>query len=137
MGWTVRISKGKGHADDGMVLHGRVREVDSSGNNAVAAAADFGRRRVGNAVIDAHRNLSGVSGRWYPVILDLHRFFIAISRAVVNHDDRDPHGIVKVCLYLSLGVCSSFGNRQIFGVWGSNTLEIVQDLAPGAQVHWE
>ena len=27
--------------------------------------------------------------RWYPVILDLHRFFIAISRAVVSHDDRD------------------------------------------------
>ena len=23
---------------------------------------------------------------WYPVVLDLHRFFIAISRAVVNHD---------------------------------------------------
>ena len=32
------------------------------------------------------RNLSGVCGRWYPVFLDLHRFFIAISRAVVNHD---------------------------------------------------
>ena len=26
---------------------------------------------------------------WYPVVLDLHRFFIAISRAVVNHDGRD------------------------------------------------
>ena len=30
--------------------------------------------------------LDGVCGRWYPVILDLHRFFIAISRTVVNHD---------------------------------------------------
>ena len=47
------------------------------------------RRRVGNAVIDARRNLSGVCGRWYPVNLDFHRFFIAISRAVVNHDGRD------------------------------------------------
>ena len=28
----------------------------------------------------------GVCNRWYPVLLDLHRFFIAISRAVVNHD---------------------------------------------------
>ena len=36
--------------------------------------------------IDARRNLSGVCSRWYPVVLDLHRFFIAISRAVVNHD---------------------------------------------------
>ena len=59
------------------------------GNNAADEAADFGRRRVGNAVIEARRNLSGVCGRWYPVILDLHRFFIAFSRAVVNHDGND------------------------------------------------
>ena len=69
-----------------MVLGGRVRELDRLGNNAADDAADFGRRRVGNAVIDARRNLSGVCGRWYPVLHDLHRFFIAISRAVVNHD---------------------------------------------------
>ena len=43
------------------------------GNDAADEAADFGRRRVGNAVIDARRNLSGVCGRWYPIILDLHR----------------------------------------------------------------
>ena len=86
---TVRITKVEGHADEGMVLDGRVREVDRLGNNAADEASDFGRRRVGNAVIDARRNLSGVCVRWYPVILDLHRFFIAISRAVVNHDGRD------------------------------------------------
>ena len=85
---TVRITKVKGHADEGMVLDGRIREVDRSGNDAADEAADFGRRRVGNAVIDARRNLSGVCGRWYPVVLDLHRFFIASSRAVVNHDGR-------------------------------------------------
>ena len=56
---TVRISKVKGHADEAMVLHGQVREVDRLGNNAADDAADFGRRRVGNAVIDARRNLSG------------------------------------------------------------------------------
>ena len=83
---TVRISKVKGHADEDMVLNGRVREVDRLGSNAADEAADFGRRRDGNAVIDARRNLSGVCNRWYPVLLDLHRFFIAISRAVVNHD---------------------------------------------------
>ena len=55
------------------------------GNDA-AEAADFGRRRVSPAVIDARRNFSAVCGRWYPIVLDLHRFFIAISRAVVNHD---------------------------------------------------
>ena len=82
---TVRISKVKGHADHCVVLDGWVREVDRLGNDAADEAADFGRRRVGNAVIDARRNLSGVCGRWYPVLLDLHRFFIAFSRAVVNH----------------------------------------------------
>ena len=80
--YTVRISKVKGHAD--MVLHGQVRREDKFGNDAADEAAE--RRRVCPAVIDARRNLSGVCGRWYPVILDLHRFFIAISRAVVNHD---------------------------------------------------
>ena len=84
---TVRISKVKGHADDAMVLHGQVRQDDRLGNDAADEAADCGRRRVSPAVIDARRNLSGICGRWYPFILDLHRFFIAIARAVVNHDD--------------------------------------------------
>ena len=83
---TVRISKVKGHADEAMVRNDQVREADRLGNNAADEAADFGRRRVCNAVIDARRNLSGVCNRWYPVLLDLHRFFIAVSRAVVNHD---------------------------------------------------
>ena len=86
---TVRISKVKGHADDAMVLHGQVRQDDRLGNDAADEAADFGRRRVSPAVIDARRNLSGVCARWYPVVLDLHRFFIAISRVVVNHDGMD------------------------------------------------
>ena len=81
---TVLISKVKGHAVDGMVLHGQVRREDKLGNDAADEAADFGRRRVSPAVIDARRNLSGVCGRWYPVVLDLHRFFIAICRAVVD-----------------------------------------------------
>ena len=83
---TARVTKVKGHADEGVVLDGRVREVDKLGNDAADEAADCGRGRIGNAVIDARRNLSGVFCRWYPVVLDLHRFFIAISRTVVNHD---------------------------------------------------
>ena len=86
---TVRITNFEGHADEGMVLDGRVRQLDQVGYDAADEAADFGRRKVGHAVIDARRNLSGVCGLWYPVILVLHRFFIAISRAVVNHDGND------------------------------------------------
>ena len=65
---TVRITKVKGHADECMVLDGRVRDLDRLGNDAADGAADFGRWRVGNAVIDARRNLSGVCGRWYPEV---------------------------------------------------------------------
>ena len=71
------------------------------GNDAADEAADFGRRRVSPAVIDARRNLSGVCGLWYLVILDLHRFFIAGSRAVVNHDGMD--GIAPDPLVWSAG----------------------------------
>ena len=85
----VRITEVEGPADEDMVLDGRVREQDMVGNDAADEAADIGRGRVDHAVIDARRNLSGVCGRWYPVVLDLHRFFIAISRAVVNHDGTD------------------------------------------------
>ena len=80
---TVRVTKVKGHAGESMVLDGRVREVDRIGNDAADVAADFGRRR------GARRNLSGVCGRWYLVLLDCHLFYSAISRAVVNHDERD------------------------------------------------
>ena len=86
--WSRHCSLEVPHADESMVLDGRVGEVDRLGNDA-ADEADFGRRRVGPAVINARRNLSGVCGRWYNVIIDLHRLFIAISRTVVNHDGRD------------------------------------------------
>ena len=61
---TVRISKVKGNADDAMVLHGQVRREDKLGNDAADEAADFGRRRVSPAVIDACRNLSGMWCLW-------------------------------------------------------------------------
>ena len=72
---TVRVTKVKGHADEAMVGDGRVRELDRVGNNAADDAADFGRRRVPVAVIDARRNFAGVCGRWCPLPLTLHRFF--------------------------------------------------------------
>ena len=38
---TVRVTEVKGHADEDMVLHGRVREVDRFGNDPADEAADF------------------------------------------------------------------------------------------------
>ena len=86
---TVRITKVQGHADETVVRDGEVRELDRLRNNAADEAADFGRRRVDFPVIDARRILSGVCGRRHPVILTLHRFFIAISGVVFNHVDGD------------------------------------------------
>ena len=92
------------------------------GKNAADEAADFGRRSVGNAVIDARRNLSAVCGRCYPVFLDLHRFFTAISRAVVNHDGRD--GTAPDPMVWSAGaprVCPCcYGSCHV--VWSSKVL---------------
>ena len=85
---TTAISKVKGHADEGMVRGGRVRELDKIGNDMADRDADLGRRRVGAALVDDRRGISDACKRWYPIILDLHRFFIAISRAVVNDDGR-------------------------------------------------
>ena len=60
---------------------------------APCEAADFGRRRVPWWIIDARRDYSGVSARWRPVVLGLHRFILAIARAVVNHD-----GVAGLCI---------------------------------------
>ena len=84
---SVRISKVKGHADEAMVRAGTVRGLDKLGNDGADESADFGRRRVLWGVIDARRNLSGVCSWWRPLVLVLHRSFIATSRAVVHHDD--------------------------------------------------
>ena len=85
---TTSIPKVKGHADEGLVRGGRVRELDKVGNGMADRAADLGRRRVGAGVMDARRDLSNACRSWYPVIRDLHRFFISISRAVVDEDGR-------------------------------------------------
>ena len=61
-----------------------VRHVGRLGEYAADEAADFGRQRVEFQVIDARRNFSGVCNHWYPTVLDLHRFFVAISRVAVN-----------------------------------------------------
>ena len=57
------------------------------GTDKADEAADYGRRRVHERVIDARRHLSGVCGLRCPVVRDLHRFFIAIARAAVKDDD--------------------------------------------------
>ena len=61
---------------------GRVREVDRVGNNEADAAAALCRRRVYHARGVVTRSCA----RWYPIVRELHHFFIAIARSVVNND---------------------------------------------------
>ena len=83
---TVKVSKVKGHATPAMVASGDVRLEDLVGNNGADAAADLGRLRQRDDVITARRNLLRVRRLWYPIMLDLHRFMVAVSRIEVNYD---------------------------------------------------
>ena len=83
---TIKVSKVKGHATRATVDSGDVRFEDLVGNNGADAAADLGRLRQHDDVITARRDLLRVRRLWYPIILDLHIFMVAISRIEVNHD---------------------------------------------------
>ena len=85
---TVRVTKVKEHAEDVDVQQGRVRLVDQQGNAEADTAADLGRRHQSEVLIDARRRLLKARSHWYPVMIDLHRFMIAVARVSVNHDGR-------------------------------------------------
>ena len=63
-------------------------ETDEFGNDMAGEAADLGRHRVDADVIAARNSFAGACRDWYPVTRDFHRFFIAISRAIVNDDGK-------------------------------------------------
>ena len=86
---SVKVSKVKAYVADAMVSGGRVRREDKEGNDAADVAADFGRLRQSEVVIDALRNLLRVKKEWYRKMLVLHRFMIAIAREALNHGEGD------------------------------------------------
>ena len=85
---TVRVTKVKGHAEGVDVQQGRVRLADQQGNSEADAAADLGRRHQSEVLIDARRRLLKAHSLWYPIMLDQHRFMIAVARVSVNHDGK-------------------------------------------------
>ena len=78
----------KGHATEADVEQGRVREDDEVGNAEADTAADLGGWHQSEAVWDAKRALLNARERWFPIMLQLHRFMVAVSRVSVNHDER-------------------------------------------------
>ena len=91
-GWRVRVlltfSEVKEHADEGMILDCRGRELDRIGNNFADQAADYGRRGVDASVTDARRGFARACRHWYRLFCHLHRYFIAIPRTVVDGNGR-------------------------------------------------
>ena len=90
-----------------MVAVGRVRVEDRIGNDLVDRAADSGRRRVSDLVIDVRRRFLSACSSWYPIVLDLHRFVIAIARAVVNED-----GCAGVALHPTVWSCGGPAKKR-------------------------
>ena len=91
---TVRVAKVK--AEDVDVQQGRVRLVDQQGNAEADTAAHFGRRHQSEVLVDARRRLLTARSHWYPSMLDLHRFMIAIARVSVNHDGRGGTALIPL-----------------------------------------
>ena len=59
---------------------------DWLGNAEADTAADLGGRHQLELVMDDRRALLNARAHWYPIIQQLHRFMIAVSRVAVNHD---------------------------------------------------
>ena len=85
---TVRVIKVKGHAEDVDVQLGRVKLEDQVGNAEADTAADLGRRHQSEVLIDARRRLLKACSYWYPIMLDVHRFMIAVAWVTVNLDGK-------------------------------------------------
>ena len=69
-------------------MFSRVRLEDQMGNAEADTAADLGRRHQSEVLIDARRMLLKVRSHWYPIMLLLHWFMIAVARVTVNHDGK-------------------------------------------------
>ena len=93
---TVRVTNVEEHASEADVEQGRVREEDRLGN--AEAAANLGRRLQSEVVMDAGRSLLNAWEQWYPFILQLHRFTVAVSWVSVNHNDRGGSATDHPCL---------------------------------------
>ena len=81
----VLVTKVKGHATDADVEQGRVRAEYKFGNDEADTAADLGWRHQSETITDARRVLLNAREFWCPIVLQLHRFMVAIVQASVNH----------------------------------------------------
>ena len=86
---------------------------DKFGNAEADTAAHLGRRCQSEEVMDVRRTLSGVRSFWYLVMLQLHRFIIAISRVSVDRDGRGGTALTRSCGIRRVGLSNE---RLVFGL---------------------
>ena len=111
------------HATEADVVLSRVRAEDRLGNIEADAAADLGRRHQSKAVMDVRRALVNAGDLSCPIMLQFHRFMVAVSRVSVNHDGRgfsapdplvwDQGSRIKQC---SVGVRVNVGLAMLPGL---------------------
>ena len=80
-----------------MIAEGKVRREDKEGNDAADIAADFGRLRQPANVIDARRGFLNIKKEWYPRLLSLHRFMVAIANESLNISENSGSVIDPLC----------------------------------------
>ena len=83
---AVGVAKVKGHATEAEVDQGRVRAENRLGNIEADTAADQGRRHQTKDVMEVRRALLNPREHWLPVMLQLHRYMVAVSWVSVNDD---------------------------------------------------
>ena len=78
----------KGQPTEADVEQGPVRLEDRLGNIEADTASDLERPHQPEEVMDVRRAVLNARELWYPIILQLHRYMVAVSRVSVNHDGR-------------------------------------------------
>ena len=81
-----------------------MRAEDRLGNMEADSAADLGRGHQREVVVGARRVITNAKDLWYPSMLQLHRFMVAIPRVAVNHDGQGGTAPDSRCLGTGSGV---------------------------------
>ena len=99
---TNRVAKVKGHAADEIAREGQVRAVEQVDNQHADGAAELRRRTVPKSAIDARRWHFAAASYCCRIVEDLHRFFVAICRVMVNEDGTVgvSGGVLRYLLHL-------------------------------------
>ena len=108
-----------------MVDQGRVRLEDQLGNAEADAASDLGRRHQSELLMDARRSLLSARTQWYPIMQQLHRFMVAVSRVAVNMMGKEVLLLIRWSGTMGLGTLHWLVDAVDMGHFGSFFLEIL------------